>query len=83
MATQVEAHIDSALRRFGCDAREILPIHDLQDDLGIDSIEIVELAALICCEYGRPDVRLDVAGVRTVGDLVNRAQALTAPGQVQ
>jgi len=82
MARPLEQHIDSALRAFGCDASEILPVHDLQTDLGIDSIEIVELAALICRDWGRPDVRLDVSGVRTVSDLTTRARALVSAVEV-
>lgn len=71
--------VEQALRRFGCDVPQILPLHCLQGDLGIDSIEVVELAALLCEARGLPGVRVDVGGVRTVQDLVARVVSPRAP----
>ncbi|MGH9349893.1 MAG: hypothetical protein ACRD26_21795 [Vicinamibacterales bacterium] len=68
----IQHTVEEALRRFGCNAPQILPVHRLQGDLGIDSIEVVEVAALVCAARGTPDLRIDVSGVQTVGDLIAR-----------
>ena len=37
----------NALKRLGCHVETVVPVQELQGDLGIDSTEMVELAALV------------------------------------
>lgn len=49
----------------------------LQEELGIDSIDTVELAATACGKLGvPPQVAPDVRGVRTIAELAERIQPL-------
>lgn len=73
---EIEAAILQSLRKLGCDADAILPVHHLQFDLGVDSTEMVELAALVKTECGLALERVNLAGVHTVADLVHRVDLL-------
>lgn len=66
----------ASLKNLGCDAKEILPVHDLQSDLGLDSTEVVELAALVRNQCGLKAQRLDVRSMKTISDLAGQVQAL-------
>lgn len=69
---EIEAAILQSLRKLGCDADTVLPVHHLQFDLGVDSTEMVELAALVKTECGLALERLDLTDVHTVADLARR-----------
>ena len=70
-----QAVIDS-IRRLGCDAEEILPVHDLQYDLGVDSTEMIELAALVQNECRLETERINMGAIKTVSDLIAEVEAL-------
>lgn len=72
----IEAAVATAIRKLGLEDTDILPVHDLQTDLGIDSTELVELAALVRGELGLHTQRLDLKQIRTVGDIVAQIEYL-------
>jgi acyl carrier protein len=73
---KIEESIISSLRKLGCDAASILPVHELQGDLGIDSTEMIELAALVRGEFGITAHRINLQDVKTVADLGLRVETL-------
>jgi acyl carrier protein len=75
-AHNVEVIVQASIRRLGVEDVEILPIHDLQTDLGIDSTEMVELAALIRGQLGLHTQRINLSEVITVHDLVEQVEGL-------
>ena len=77
----IDEAIISALRQLGCDADVILPVHQLQGDLGIDSTEMIELAALVRSECGLEAQRLSLREITTVADLRQQVEMLL--GQLQ
>lgn len=72
----IEAAVATAIRKLGLEEADILPVYDLQTDLGIDSTELVELAALVRGELGLHTQRIDLKQVRTVSDLVAQVDVL-------
>jgi acyl carrier protein len=66
----VEEKVIKAIRDLGCDAHEILPVHELHLDLGIDSTELVELTELVRTEFGLRTQHLNLKGVKTVREMV-------------
>lgn len=66
-----------AIRALGCDAEEILPIHDLQMDLGIDSTELIELKELVVAKMGLEARALSIREVRTVGEMISELERAT------
>jgi acyl carrier protein len=72
----IEEVVIKSLRELGCDAERILPIHNLQGDLGVDSTEMIELAALVRTEFGLNAQRIDLHEVVTVADLSDRVKSL-------
>jgi acyl carrier protein len=66
----------ASLKHLGYDTKEILPAHDLQSDLGLDSTEVVELAALVRNQCGLKAQRLNLRSMRTISDLSGQVQAL-------
>ena len=77
MTTQdIQEVVLSSLTTLGCDAKNVLPVHDLQSDLGLDSTEVVELAALVRNQCGLKAQRLDMRSMKTVSDLTAQVQAL-------
>ncbi|WP_024804910.1 acyl carrier protein [Nocardia sp. BMG51109] len=60
---------------------------DLRDDLGMDSIDFVDLIELLEAELGRTVEREQLAGVRTIGNVVDMVHELAtdviAPGTAQ
>jgi acyl carrier protein len=73
---RVEAAVVTAIRKLGVEEVDLLPVHDLQLDLGIDSTELVELAAIVRGELGLTAHRVDLGRLRTVGDLVSQLDAM-------
>ncbi len=76
----IEDTVIALLRELGCDADTILPVHELHSDLGVDSTELVELAALVRTECGLGAQRIDLVGVKTVADLAARIELLLQSG---
>jgi acyl carrier protein len=74
----IEAAVSTAIRKLGLEECQILPVYDLQTDLGIDSTELVELAALVRGELGLQTQRIDLGTVKTVHDLVAQVATLIA-----
>lgn len=72
----IDKAILDSLRRLGCDSDVILPVHELQGDLGIDSTEMIELAALVRSECGLHAQRLDLNKINTVADLRRQVELL-------
>jgi acyl carrier protein len=70
----VEEKVIKAIRDLGCDAHEILPVHELHLDLGIDSTEMVELTELVKTEFGLHAQRLNLKGVKTVREMVEQME---------
>ena len=62
----------NALKKLGCQVETVLPVQELQGDLGIDSTEMVELAALVRLECGMALQPLDLRSIQTVADLTSR-----------
>ena len=81
---QIDEAVTDCLRRFCSGVDDIRPVDDLQDDLGIDSIEMVELAAMLSKQCGIGSRRIDLDGVATVGELGDRLERSlrTEPGMV-
>jgi acyl carrier protein len=77
-AQDIESIVQASIRKLGIEDAEILPIHDLQTDLGIDSTEMVELAALVRSQLGLHTQRISLSDVLTVQDLVTQVKNLIA-----
>lgn len=70
----VEEKVLKAIRDLGCDADEILPVHELHLDLGIDSTELVELTEIVKTEFGLQSQRLNLKGIKTVREMVEQME---------
>ncbi|MDW9583228.1 acyl carrier protein [Sinorhizobium meliloti] len=73
----VDLAVVRALKELGCDVEEIVPVHDLFGDLGMDSTELVELGILLREKFGltaRPDIR----GAITVSDVAAEIRRILA-----
>jgi acyl carrier protein len=70
----VEEAVLESLRRFCGAVDNVRPGQDLQNDLGIDSVEIVELAALLAGRFGVGARDMSLEDVVTVADLTNRVE---------
>ena len=60
----------------GVPADEVTPEKNFVDDLDIDSLSMVEIAVQTEDKYGVKIPDEDLAGLRTVGDVVNYIQKL-------
>ena len=76
--SQGEHVVINVLKKLGCEVETVLPVQELQGSLGIDSTEMVELAALVHKECGMPLKPADLLSIQTVGDLVNRIDRFLA-----
>lgn len=62
--------------QFGVELETITPDTTFEEDLGADSIDIVELSMALEDEYAIGEMSEDdLAGISTVGDLVQYIQA--------
>jgi len=61
--------------RFGIDEAEVAPNKAFVADLGIDSLEIVELIGAMEEEFGMQIPDKDIDSLRTVADTVNYIQS--------
>lgn len=77
-ADQILEGVARAIRALGCDSETILPVHELNNDLGIDSTEMVELAVLLRQEFGFAEKSLGLIGAVTVEHIVARVEACLA-----
>lgn len=68
----------NALKRLGCPVDRVIPVQELQGDLGIDSTEMVELAALVRSECGMALQPIDLRRIQTVADLTNKIDQFLA-----
>ena len=71
---KIDQAVIEALQGLYGTVREVGPAQDLQQDLGLDSIEMVELASSVAKQLGAGSRRLDLAGVVTVRDLTARLE---------
>ncbi|TSC33545.1 acyl carrier protein [Corallococcus sp. Z5C101001] len=73
--------IFQSLHSLGHPPGTVKPSTHLQDELGIDSLETVELSAVVCQRLGLPSrVAADVRNVHTVEELAARITPLLAEG---
>ncbi len=56
--------------RLGVDGKSLVPEANLLDDLGADSLDVVELVMALEEEFGIEVPDEDVEGIRTIGDIV-------------
>ena len=64
--------IFDCLGEIECVTEGVEPEHRLEDDLGLDSIEVVELVALVLKRAGLPAGAVMPANTHTVGELAHR-----------
>lgn len=62
---------DVIVETLGCDAEQVTPEAVLTDDLGADSLAIVELVMALEEAAGISIEEDAVAGIKTVGDIMN------------
>ncbi|HET7558436.1 MAG TPA: acyl carrier protein [Limnochordia bacterium] len=60
-----------AVEQLGVDAEEVTPEASFVDDLGADSLDVVELVMAFEEEFGLEIPDEDAEKIRTVGDAVN------------
>jgi acyl carrier protein len=72
----IQCVVAASLKSLGYESSELLPVHDLQSDLGLDSTEVVELAALVRNQCGLKAQRLDMRSLRTVSDVVSQVKSI-------
>jgi acyl carrier protein len=68
----------NALKRLGCPVEAVVPVQELQGGLGIDSTEMVELAALVRSECGMVLQPVDLRSIQTVADLTSKIDQFLA-----
>jgi acyl carrier protein len=60
-------------------ATDVVPDANLKEDLGLDSLDLLELLAAIEAHVGEPVDDADIASIRTVGDAVTLIERLQNP----
>jgi acyl carrier protein len=63
--------VDTIAKSFKLDPKDVSDEKSFQDDLGADSLEIVELVMALEEEFGTEISDEDAEKIRTVGDAVN------------
>jgi acyl carrier protein len=58
------------VERLGVEGAALVPEANLLDDLGADSLDVVELVMAIEAEFGIAVPDEDVENIRTIGDIV-------------
>ena len=68
---QVTEKVNSIIvERLGVDNSSLVPEANLLDDLGADSLDVVELVMALEEEFNIEVPDEDVEGIRTIGDIV-------------
>jgi acyl carrier protein len=68
---QLEKKVNAIIvERLGVEGSALVPEANLLDDLGADSLDVVELVMALEEEFGIEVPDEDVEGIRTVGDIV-------------
>ena len=80
IAERIVAALGAHLKR---DAREIEPAHHLRNDLGLDSIAIVDLLYKVETTFDFQIPDRDVQGLATVGDVIRYVEARVDPRAVE
>ncbi len=62
---------DLVVDQLGADDDEVTMEAKIQDDLGADSLDVVDLAMSVEEEFGVKIPDEDLEGIKTVGDIVN------------
>ena len=76
MASSVEDKVKQIIvEQLGVDESEVTPTASFIDDLGADSLDIVELVMALEEEYGMEISDEDAEKIRTVKDVVNYIEA--------
>lgn len=74
----LEDIVNIIAQQFGVDADAITTETTFEEDLGADSIDIVELSMALEDEYAMGEMSEDdLGGISTVGDLIQYIQAHT------
>jgi acyl carrier protein len=76
-SNQIEQTIVDALTRFGANTTHLTP-ETTFEQLDVDSLDLVELAAVIEDEYAVTIENSDMAQLRSVGDVVELVVARTS-----
>lgn len=74
----VEEKVIKAIKDLGCEAHQILPVHELHLDLGIDSTELIELTELVKTELGLQMTPINLKNVKTVGEMVEQLKRVVS-----
>jgi acyl carrier protein len=80
IAERIVAALRAHLKR---DAISIEPTHHLRDDLGLDSIAIVDLLYKVETTFDFQIPDRDVQGLATVGDVIRYVEARVDPRAVE
>jgi acyl carrier protein len=64
-------------------ADEVVPEADLKEDLGLDSLDLLELLSAIEAETGTSVDDTEIRTIRTVGDAITLVERLQAAGAGQ
>ena len=72
---EFEKVCDIIVETLGCEAEQVTPEASLADDLGADSLASVELVMALEEATGISIDDADVAGLKTVGDILTYLQA--------
>ena len=59
------------IQEFEIEAKEITPDASLKDDLGLESLDFVDIAVSVKKEFGITVKGKEVSSIKTVGDLYN------------
>lgn len=79
MNGHAEELVLGCLEEMGCGAAAVAPAHRFEEDLGLDSIEVVELVAMVLKKAGLPAGAVMPAVTRTVGELVTEVSRASMP----
>lgn len=75
-AEQVSARVTTIVGdQLGVDTPSLVPEANLLDDLGADSLDVVELVMALEEEFGIEVPDDDVENIRTIGDIVTYVSA--------
>ena len=69
---------DIIVETLGCDAEQVTPTASLADDLGADSLDIVDLVMTLEEEFDTEIPDEDIENLRTVGDIVKYIEERSA-----